>query len=129
MRPSKDNPVGLGLPHMRRTAAAPHPSLYCSVGWQVDKIAAAGTAAEKALLAGLTARNLGASYVELLRRFKARCRGLNCRWALDALAASAGCMRHRVARATCARTSALCRRACPLTLAAAVCIGTAHSPP
>ncbi len=39
---------------------------------QLAKIAAAGKAAEKALLADVTEKNPGASYVELLRLFKVR---------------------------------------------------------
>jgi hypothetical protein len=54
------------------TAAAPHPSLCSSAGLQLAELAAAGTAAEKALLADVTAKSPDASYVELLRLFKAR---------------------------------------------------------
>jgi hypothetical protein len=55
------------------TAAAPHPSLQSSAGLQLAQIAAAGTnAAEKALLADVTAENPDASYIELLRHFKVR---------------------------------------------------------
>jgi hypothetical protein len=39
---------------------------------QLRQIAAAGTAAEKALLASVTEKNPDASYVELLRLFKVR---------------------------------------------------------
>ena len=41
---------------------------------QVAQIAAAGNAVEKALLARVTEKNLDASYIVLLRLFKARCR-------------------------------------------------------
>jgi hypothetical protein len=41
---------------------------------QLAQITVAGTAAEKALLADVAAKNLDASYIELLRLFKARCR-------------------------------------------------------
>jgi hypothetical protein len=41
---------------------------------QLSLIAAAENAAEKALLAGVTAKNPNASLIELLRLFKARCR-------------------------------------------------------
>ena len=54
------------------TAAAPRPSLQSCVGLQLAKIAAAGKAAEKALLADVTEKNPDASYVELLRLFKVR---------------------------------------------------------
>ena len=54
-------------------AAAPHPSLQSSAGLQFAQIAAAVTnAAEKALLADVTAKNPDASYIELLRHFKVR---------------------------------------------------------
>jgi hypothetical protein len=58
------------LPHILCTAAAPHPSLQSSVGLQLEKIAAAGSAAEKSLLANVTEKNPDASYIELLRLFK-----------------------------------------------------------
>ena len=58
------------LPHILRTAAAPHPSLQSRVGLQLAQIEAAGT--EKALLAVLTVEHPDASYVELLRLFKVR---------------------------------------------------------
>ena len=48
---------------------------------QLAQIAAAGTAAEKALLADVTAKNPDASQIELHRLFKARRR----EWALAAL--------------------------------------------
>ena len=54
------------------TAAAPHPSLQSGVGFQLEQIAAAGNAAEKALFAGVTEKNPDASYAELLRRLKVR---------------------------------------------------------
>ncbi len=60
------------LPYILCTAAAPHPSLQSSVGLQLEKIAAAGSAAEKSLLANVTEKNPDASYVELLRLFKVR---------------------------------------------------------
>ncbi len=40
---------------------------------QLEQIAAAGNAAEKALLADVTGKNPDASFVEYLRLFKARC--------------------------------------------------------
>ena len=43
-----------------------------SAGLQLAQIAAAGNAAEKALLADETEKNPDASYIELLRLFKAR---------------------------------------------------------
>ena len=58
------------LPHILRTAAAPHPSLQSSAGLQLQHITAAGT--EKALLADVTEANPDASYIELLRLFKVR---------------------------------------------------------
>ncbi len=60
------------LPYILCTAAAPHPSLKSSVGLQLAQIAAAGNAAQKALLADVTEKNPDASYVELLRLFKVR---------------------------------------------------------
>ena len=54
------------------TAAAPHPSLQSSAGLQLEQIAVDGNAAEKALLAGVTEAHLDASYIDLLRLFKAR---------------------------------------------------------
>jgi hypothetical protein len=68
-------------------AAAPHPSLQSSAGLQLAQIAAAGTAAEKALLAKLKSRNSDATYIELLRLFKVRRRSV----ALLALVDAAGC--------------------------------------
>jgi hypothetical protein len=62
------------LPHILCTAAAPHPSLQSSVGLQLAHIATAGNAAEKTLLADVTAKNPDASFIELLRLFKARYR-------------------------------------------------------
>ena len=62
------------------TAAAPHPSLQSGVGLQLAQIAVDCNAAEKALLADVTEAHPDASYVELLRLFKARRR----RWALVA---------------------------------------------
>ena len=56
--------------HSLCSAAAPHPSLQSSVGLQLAQIEAAGT--EKALLADVTEAHPDASYVELLRLFKAR---------------------------------------------------------
>ena len=58
--------------HTLCTAAAPHPSLRCSVGLQLALISADGTAAEKSLLADVTAQQPDASYIELLRLFKVR---------------------------------------------------------
>ncbi len=62
------------LPYMLCTAAAPHPSLQSSAGLQLEQIAAAGNAAEKALLADVTEKSPDPSYirVELLRLFKVR---------------------------------------------------------
>jgi hypothetical protein len=80
------------LPHILRTAAAPHPSLHSSAGLQLAQIEAAGT--EKALLADVTEANPDASYIELLRLFKVR-RG----WALAAR------MLHR---ACCALPASIC---------------------
>ncbi len=54
---------------------------------QLTRIATAGTAAEQALLADVTAKNPDASYVDVLLRFKVRRR----RWALVALVASVVC--------------------------------------
>ena len=51
-------------------AAAPHPSLQSGVGLQLEQIAATGT--EKALLADVMEAHPDASYIELLRLFKAR---------------------------------------------------------
>jgi hypothetical protein len=45
---------------------------------QLAQIAATGTAAEKSLLADVTAKNPDASYIELLRLFKARRRMGTC---------------------------------------------------
>jgi hypothetical protein len=39
---------------------------------QLDRIAATGNAAEKALLAAMTEKNPDATYIELLRLFKVR---------------------------------------------------------
>jgi hypothetical protein len=47
---------------------------------QLAQIAAAGTAAEKALLADVTAKSPDASYIELLRLFKVRRRSGWCIW-------------------------------------------------
>jgi hypothetical protein len=58
------------LPYILCTAVAPHPSLQSSVGLQLEKIAAAGNAAEKSLLADVTEKNPDASYIDLLRLFK-----------------------------------------------------------
>jgi hypothetical protein len=58
--------------HTLCAAAAPHPSLQSSVGLQLAQFAVNGNAAEKALLADVTAQNPDASYVELLRLFKVR---------------------------------------------------------
>ncbi len=63
---------GSQLPHILCTAGAPHPSLSSAVGLQLAQIAATGNAAEKALLADVTAKNPDASYIELLRLFKVR---------------------------------------------------------
>ncbi len=54
------------------TAAAPHPPLQSAVGLQLAQIAAAGNAAEKALLADVLEKTPDASYVELLRLFQVR---------------------------------------------------------
>ena len=64
------------LPHILSTvaAAAPHPSLQSSAGLQLAQLAANGTAAEKALLADVTATTPDDSYIERLRLFKARIR-------------------------------------------------------
>jgi hypothetical protein len=59
-------------PYILCTAAALHPSLQSSVGLQLEQTAAAGNAAEKALLADVTEKNPDASYVKLLRLFKVR---------------------------------------------------------
>ncbi len=64
---------GSRLPHILCTAAAPHPSLQSAVGLQLEQIAAAGNAAEKALLEDVLEKTPDASYVELLRLFKVRC--------------------------------------------------------
>ena len=58
--------------HTLCTAAAQQPSLQSSVGLQLEKVAVNCNAAEKALLADLTEAHPDASYVELLRLFKAR---------------------------------------------------------
>jgi hypothetical protein len=58
--------------HTLCTAAAPHPSLKSAAGLQLEKIAAAGNAAEKALLADVTEEHWDASYIDLLRLFKVR---------------------------------------------------------
>ena len=58
--------------HTLCTAAAPHLSLQSSVGLQLEKVAVNCNAAEKALLADLTEAHPDASYIELLRLFKAR---------------------------------------------------------
>ncbi len=85
---------------------------------QLALIAAAGTAAEKALLADVTAKNPDASYIELLRLFKVRSR----RWALAAR------MLHRVC---CALPAHVCLQLPhpTLTFAARICTATAHSLP
>ena len=49
-----------------------HPSLQISVGLQLAQIAVNCNAAEKALLADLTEAHPDASYIDLLRLFKAR---------------------------------------------------------
>ena len=54
------------------TAAALHPSLQSSFGLQLAQIAVNCNAAEKALLADVTEAQPDASYIELLRLFKAR---------------------------------------------------------
>jgi hypothetical protein len=58
------------LPHILCAAAALHPSPKSGVGLQLDRIAATGNAAEKALLAAMTEKNPDATYIELLRLFK-----------------------------------------------------------
>jgi hypothetical protein len=60
--------------YMLCTAAAPCPSLQISACLQLAQIAVDGTAAEKALLADVTAKHPDASYIDLLRLFKVRCR-------------------------------------------------------
>ena len=72
-------------------------ALQSSAGLQLAQIAAAGT--EKALLARVTAKNPDASFIELLRLFKARCR-----------------MGARSARCTCA----CCHRVCGAVASAAI---------
>ncbi len=52
--------------------AAPHPSLQSGAGLQLEQIAVDGNAAEKALLVDVTEAHPDASYIELLRLFKAR---------------------------------------------------------
>ncbi len=47
-------------------------TMYGSACSQLAQIAVAGTTAEMALLAGLTEKNLDASYIELLRLFRVR---------------------------------------------------------
>jgi hypothetical protein len=64
--------VGLVCRFTSCTAAAPHPSLQSSAGLQLEQIAAAGNAAEKWLLADVTAKYVDASYTDLLYLFKAR---------------------------------------------------------
>ncbi len=51
-------------------AAAPHPSLQSSAGLQLAQIATTG--AKKALLANVAEEQPDASYIELVRLFKAR---------------------------------------------------------
>ena len=58
--------------HTLCTAAAPHPSLQSSAGLQLEKVAVNCNAAEKALLADLTEAHPDASYIDMLRLFKAR---------------------------------------------------------
>ena len=58
--------------HTLCTAAAPHLSLQSSFGLQLEKVAVNCNAAEKALLADLTEAHPDASYIDLLRLFKAR---------------------------------------------------------
>ena len=90
---------------------------------QLAQIAVAGTAAKKALLADVTAKNPDASYIELLRRFKVRRR----RWVLEALVASKLCgialPAHLLAAAT-----AEPDLGCTLC-SSAIRTGTVHSPP
>ncbi len=88
------------LPYIRCTAAAPHPSRQSSAELQLEQIVVAGNAAEKSLLAEVTEKNPDASYIELLRLFKVRCR----RRALVALVASGTCC--IVWAACCSRVSA-----------------------
>jgi hypothetical protein len=56
---------------------------------QLQQIAVTGNAADKSLLADVTETNPDASYIELLRFFKARCRMGNrnarCIWCMLAL--------------------------------------------
>jgi hypothetical protein len=89
------------------TAAAPHPSLRSGAGLQLAQIAADGSAAEKALLADVTAKHPDAAYTELLRLFKVRCRmgtrGARCIW----------CTLHRVC-CKLPRASARSRRTGPM---------------
>jgi hypothetical protein len=61
--------MGLGC---RIHEAAPHPSLQSGAVLQLAQIAAAGNAAEKWLLADVTAKYVDASYTDLLYLFKAR---------------------------------------------------------
>ncbi len=60
---------------------------HSSAGLQLLQLAAAGNAAEKALLADVTEKNPDASYIELLRLFKVRRRS----WAVAALVATGAC--------------------------------------
>ena len=58
--------------HPLCTAAAPQPSLQGGVGLQLEKVAVNCNAAKKALLEGVTEAQPDASYIDLLRLFKAR---------------------------------------------------------
>ena len=91
---------------------------------QLEQLAVAGTAAEKALLADVTEKNPDASCIERLRLFKVRRR----RWALVArVASSTGCI---VSAARCLfRAHLLAAAALDPDLAAHICTRAAHSPP
>ena len=90
---------------------------------QLEQIAATGNAAEKALLADVTAQNPDASYVELLRLFTVCCR----RWALVAWSS------HLVYVASCllcaAHAHLLAVALLLMDLAARICTGIAYSLP
>ena len=58
--------------HTLCTAAAQQPSLQRSVGLQLEQVAVNCNSAEKELLAHLTEAHPDASYIDLLRLFKAR---------------------------------------------------------
>ena len=58
--------------HTLCTAAAQQPSLQSSAGLQLEKVAVNCNAAEKALLAEVAEAHPDASYIDMLRLFKAR---------------------------------------------------------